>query len=431
MLTKVFEGNINKCAQYWPEKVNETHKLDDGIIIRTKTEEVHCWYTKRQLLITKDDDSMSMAITHYQLTVWPDHGVPVDKIVMISFIDNIRLTHPPKGPPLVVHCSAGVGRTGTFIVIDTMLQRMKQENTLNIYDFLLQIRHQRITLVQTKEQYIYIHKSLADHIQCGETSFAIEKAQYRIKELRKKNEDEECEFQKEFELLKELSDTTSTISCSIAMDNQERNRFDYNLPYNHTRVILRDTENDYINASWVEGYKTGNWFIVTQIPLQNTQTDFWTMIHQQNCSVIVLLHPVGTDEIPQFWPPQMGQAKKYQDLTVEHSLEKEENDYQIITLELKFKNESAHNVTLYYYKKWNINTNNKPYLKPLFGILAKNQLENGNRPIVVACNDGVGCSGTFLTAYSQIERAKTEGVSDIFQFIRKARSQRPGLVDCL
>uniref|UniRef100_A0A1X7T704 Tyrosine-protein phosphatase domain-containing protein n=1 Tax=Amphimedon queenslandica TaxID=400682 RepID=A0A1X7T704_AMPQE len=46
-------------------------------------------------------------------------------------------------------------------------------------------------------------------------------------------------------------------------------------------------------------------------------------------------------------------------------------------------------------------------------------------------SDGVGCSGTFLTAYSQIERAKTEGVSDIFQFIRKARSQRPGLVDCL
>ena len=94
-----------------------------------------------------------MTITHYQLTVWPDHGVPVDKIVMISFIDKIRLSHPPKGPPLVVHCSAGVGRTGTFIVMDTMLQRMKQEDTLNIYDFLLQIRHQRIKLVQTKVLY--------------------------------------------------------------------------------------------------------------------------------------------------------------------------------------------------------------------------------------------------------------------------------------
>ena len=69
---------------------------------------------------------------------------------MISFIDNIRLSHPPKGPPLVVHCSAGVGRTGTFIVMDTMLQKMKQEDSLNIYEFLLQIRHQRIKLVQTQ-----------------------------------------------------------------------------------------------------------------------------------------------------------------------------------------------------------------------------------------------------------------------------------------
>ena len=69
---------------------------------------------------------------------------------MISFIDNVRLTHPPEGPPLVVHCSAGVGRTGTFIVMDTMLQRMKKDDTLDIYNFLLQIRHQRIKLVQTQ-----------------------------------------------------------------------------------------------------------------------------------------------------------------------------------------------------------------------------------------------------------------------------------------
>ena len=74
---------------------------------------------------------------------------------MISFIDNVRLTHPPEESPLVVHCSAGVGRTGTFIVMDTMLQRMKKEDTLNIYDFLLKIRHQRIQMVQTQVGYTY------------------------------------------------------------------------------------------------------------------------------------------------------------------------------------------------------------------------------------------------------------------------------------
>ena len=76
---------------------------------------------------------------------------------MISFIQRIRQAHPPDGPPFVVHCSAGVGRTGTFIVLDAMLQRMKQEDSLNIYDYLLEIRHQRLKLVQTEVQLMILY----------------------------------------------------------------------------------------------------------------------------------------------------------------------------------------------------------------------------------------------------------------------------------
>ena len=81
---------------------------------------------------------------------------------MLTLIGRIRQTHPPDGPPLVVHCSAGVGRTGTFIVLDTMLQRMKHHDTLNIYDCLMHIRQQRIKLVQTEviEYYPVIIQSL-------------------------------------------------------------------------------------------------------------------------------------------------------------------------------------------------------------------------------------------------------------------------------
>ena len=102
---------------------------------------------------TKDGGTTFLAITHYHFTEWPDHGVPTDKMCMIKFIGHIRKAHPPEGAPLVVHCSAGVGRTGTFIVLDTMLQRVEQEESLNIYDFLLEIRHQRVKLVQTEVIY--------------------------------------------------------------------------------------------------------------------------------------------------------------------------------------------------------------------------------------------------------------------------------------
>ena len=92
-------------------------------------------------------------VTYYHFTEWPDCGVPTDKMYMIEFISHVRKAHPPEGAPLVVHCNAGVGRTGTFIVLDTMLQRLEQEESLNIYEFLLEIRQQRVKLVQTEVIY--------------------------------------------------------------------------------------------------------------------------------------------------------------------------------------------------------------------------------------------------------------------------------------
>ena len=80
---------------------------------------------------------------------WPDHGVPSERLQMISFIQRVRKAHPPTGSPLLVHCSAGVGRTGTFITLDTMLQRMEKESDLNIYEFVTEMRKKRSMMVQT------------------------------------------------------------------------------------------------------------------------------------------------------------------------------------------------------------------------------------------------------------------------------------------
>lgn len=77
---------------------------------------------------------------------------------MLAFIRRVRQSHPADGPPLIVHCSAGVGRTGTFITLDSMLQRLndKSENTLNIYEFIADMRTKRVLMVQTEVSIIYI-----------------------------------------------------------------------------------------------------------------------------------------------------------------------------------------------------------------------------------------------------------------------------------
>ena len=93
---------------------------------------------------------MPLEVVQFHFVAWPDHGVPDNHTLMLNFVRRVRKLHPYSNScPLLVHCSAGVGRTGTFIVLDTMLERMELEGTLNIYDYVKQLREQRVLMVQT------------------------------------------------------------------------------------------------------------------------------------------------------------------------------------------------------------------------------------------------------------------------------------------
>ena len=101
-------------------------------------------------------DSSPHEVVQFHFIGWPDHGVPQNGVVLINFIRRVRTIHPYSHPcPLLVHCSAGVGRTGAFIVLDSMLERMKKEDNLNIFEFLKQLRAQRVLMVQTQVKSVY------------------------------------------------------------------------------------------------------------------------------------------------------------------------------------------------------------------------------------------------------------------------------------
>ena len=127
-------------------------------------------YTVRTLRIrhnrqTRRDKSRDTCntrdIVQYQFTSWPDHGTPAHNITpVLSFIKKSSAACQESDGPLLVHCSAGVGRTGTYIVIDAMLKQLKSKGEINIQSYLSHIRHQRPFLVQTEEQYILIHDTL-------------------------------------------------------------------------------------------------------------------------------------------------------------------------------------------------------------------------------------------------------------------------------
>ena len=96
------------------------------------------------------DDEGLLAVIQYHFTSWPDHGVPKFATSLISFIRRVQKAHSKEsGVPLLVHCSAGVGRTGTFILLDILLERLRENSSLNVYECLANLRRGRVLMVQT------------------------------------------------------------------------------------------------------------------------------------------------------------------------------------------------------------------------------------------------------------------------------------------
>ena len=168
-----------KCEQYWPDKVNKTTTIgSDSEFTLTVTSfvpsaeyqirKIQLKSVKRNMLVLSqlmhDCDVMifqsfeperELCVTHMYFTAWPDHGVPRNAMSVISFIRRVRREHPAcLDQPLLVHCSAGIGRTGTFILLDMVMQQMKREGTLSVYNHLRNMRGQRMKMVQTQVKYL-------------------------------------------------------------------------------------------------------------------------------------------------------------------------------------------------------------------------------------------------------------------------------------
>ncbi|GIY46718.1 receptor-type tyrosine-protein phosphatase beta [Caerostris extrusa] len=164
MLTQCVERGKNKCEQYWPDAGKFKHYGD--MQVRTISESMLSSYIIRLYHVQLGSQERRVKQMHF--THWPDFGCPESPDDLINFIRAVRDHLPRYKPgPIIVHCSAGVGRTGTFIAVDRLSQQLHSSDSINIFGTVTELRHHRINMVQTEDQYIYIHlcmKQLVDDI---------------------------------------------------------------------------------------------------------------------------------------------------------------------------------------------------------------------------------------------------------------------------
>ncbi|PFX20582.1 Receptor-type tyrosine-protein phosphatase delta [Stylophora pistillata] len=321
----------------------------------------------------------------------PDSPLAFDVGFVVDFAVN-EDDGMNKGLMRVVHCSAGVGRTGTFVVVDAMLQRIAAEKTVDVFGYVMTRRRDRNIMVQVEEQYVFIHEVLLEAIHSGYTEIRANDLRSHMKLLMQV--ESQTEMDEEFIHLDRGNAPQSKFQAANMGYNKTKNRYANVSAFDDTRVKLSMITgiegSDYINANFIDGYMTRRAFIATQAPIPDTITDFWRMIWEQQSSTIVML-----------------------------SKETESG-----------KESASRVVRQYHYTGWPDvgSTESGTRLIDLIGQVQRWQQNSGNTTTTVHCSAGVGRTGVFCALSILIERLKNEGVVDVFQTVKQLRAKRPAMV---
>ncbi|XP_035493679.1 protein tyrosine phosphatase receptor type Db isoform X14 [Scophthalmus maximus] len=424
-----------KCDQYWPTRGTETY----GLIQVTLLDTVElATYSVRTFALYKSGSNEKREVRHFQFTAWPDHGVPEHPTPFLAFLRRVKACNPPDAGPMIVHCSAGVGRTGCFIVIDAMAERIKHEKTLDIYGHVTLMRSQRNYMVQTEDQYIFIHDALLEAVTCGNTEVPARNLYSYIQRLTQVEPGENVTgMELEFKRLASAKAHTSRFVSANLPCNKFKNRLVNIMPYETTRVCLQPIRgvegSDYINASFIDGYRQQKAYIATQGPLAETTEDYWRMLWEHNSTIVVMLtklREMGREKCHQYWPAE--RSARYQYFVVDPMAEY--NMPQYILREFKVtdaRDGQSRTVRQFQFTDWpeqGVPKSGEGFID-FIGQVHKTKEQFGqDGPITVHCSAGVGRTGVFITLSIVLERMRYEGVVDIFQTVKMLRTQRPATV---
>ncbi|XP_043118941.1 receptor-type tyrosine-protein phosphatase S isoform X5 [Puntigrus tetrazona] len=435
MMTKLEEKSRIKCDQYWPSRGTDTYGTVQVTLLDTMELATFC---VRTFSLHKSGCNERREVRQFQFTAWPDHGVPEYPTPFLAFLRRVKACNPPDAGPVVVHCSAGVGRTGCFIVIDAMLERIRHERSVDVYGHVTLMRSQRNYMVQTEDQYGFIHEALLEAVACGNTEVAARSLYSYIQSLSQVEAGEhvtgiELEFKR---LANSKAHTSRFVSANLPC-NKFKNRLVNIMPYETTRVCLQPIRglegSDYINASFIDGYRQQRAYIATQGPLAETTEDFWRMLWEHNSTIVVMLtklREMGREKCHQYWPAE--RSARYQYFVVDPMAEY--NMPQYILREFKVtdaRDGQSRTVRQFQFTDWpeqGVPKSGEGFID-FIGQVHKTKEQFGqDGPIAVHCSAGVGRTGVFITLSIVLERMRYEGAVDIFQTVKMLRTQRPAMV---
>ncbi|XP_016141981.1 receptor-type tyrosine-protein phosphatase U-like [Sinocyclocheilus grahami] len=385
-------------------------------------------------------------------------SVPLPRTLVIS-----STVHCAIVPCYSSVCSMGAGRTGCYIVLDVMLDMAECEGVVDIYNCVKTLCSRRINMIQTEEQYIFIHDAILEACLCGETAIPISEFTLTYKDmLSVDSQTNTSQLREEFQTLNSVTPHLDVEECSVSLlpRNREKNRSMDVLPPDRALAFLVSTEgdsNNYINAALMDSFLQPAAFVVTPHPLPTTTADFWRLVFDYGCTSIVMLNQLNQSNSAwpclQYWP-ETG-MQQFGPMTVE--LLSRSTDDNVVTRLFRVTNitrdpreshpcwndesrfskklQEGHLVVRHFqFLRWSAYREIPDSKKAFLNLLAQVQKwlrECGDGRTVVHCLNGGGRSGTFCACTMIMEMVHHHNMVDVFYAVKTLRNSKPNMVESM
>ncbi|XP_048251123.1 uncharacterized protein LOC124131170 [Haliotis rufescens] len=428
MLTRVMELNRKKCEQYWPDGMKE--KKCGNILIKPLLSTVRADFTIRKFLVQHSNKpSDKRTVTQLHFTSWPDHDVP-SAPALVGFWKQYRglvSSEEDITGPVVVHCSAGVGRTGTFIALDNLFDEGESQNKVNVFSCVSKMREARMNMVQTVEQYRFVHESVMEALESRGTFYTLSDFEKKFGTEVKYTRQQEMEMNKQFQSLEymKMEIPEKLASDAYLPDNISKNRNKDIVPANRVRPFLSTPvadHNDYINAVVLPSATQPLGLLATQTPLTQTVVDFWRLVYDHDCFTIVCL------EDNQALYPRQNETLNigpFRITTLQVDTSRDSFTEMQLNLALR-EQDNTHQQIRVFKLRSQIPGPPEPFLDFVNEVGTKGSSEEHRT--LVHCADGARLCGVFCSVLNIISRLRLDKEVDIYLTIRELQCYRPQFI---
>ncbi|XP_061180746.1 uncharacterized protein LOC133189382 isoform X2 [Saccostrea echinata] len=437
MVTKLIEGSKIKCEQYWP---GQGDQMTSGqFCLQLMSQKDYANYTQRVINITNKKTNVVKTVIQVQFMAWPDHGTPspIELLVFYRHVMRLRQRYPES--LLAVHCSAGIGRTGTFIALDALYKHGLKEGNIDVVEYVKIMREDRMNMIQNADQYVFLYKAL---FEIFKTNGRLLKKEQFIQEVTSQLMSDKAanasQFKKEFNELLSIRPEIDVKDTTDARENINLNMTKTVLPAESVRVLLTSYvrgRGSYYNAVSISSYTLREGLIAAQYPVEGAGVDLVRLLIDHNCSILVSVNQLSDIASSSEWfttSPEKSSISPYK--TKISAVQSLSNKLKMTFLKMKHDKDSEwHNVKMLEILNWKGNEKLPSEEEVLVELLNKVQeiVKDPETKIAVLSRDGATGCGIFCAVYNAIQQLQQDNEVDMFTIIRQLQMRRPEMVSTM